>query len=174
MLNTGFKYVFSFVILVLLQVLVFNNIRIGGYANPQIYVFFILMLPFSLKGYILLISAFTIGIVIDFFSDSTAIHTSASVFMAFCRPGVVRLLTGYFKPEGIETPGYYNLGTFSLIIYNTILIFLHHTSLFFLEIFRFNEFSLTITRSLTSSGLTLIFVLLAFSFLENSTTKKHH
>lgn len=172
MLNTGLKYIILFIALVFLQVLVLNNIRIAGYANPQIYIFFILILPFAIKGYVLLLSAFFIGLIIDIFSNSIAIHTSASVFMAFCRPGVVRLLTGQYQPDDIEKPDFYNLGTFSLFIYSLTLILLHHTSLFFLEIFRFNEFLQTITRSLVSSGLTLIFVLLAFSFLESATTKK--
>lgn len=174
MLNTGFKYFFLFAALVLLQVLVFNNIRLWGYANPQIYLFFILILPFAIKGYVLLLSAFFIGLVIDVFSDSLAIHASASVLLAFCRPGVVKLLTGHYNPEDIETPGYYSFGTFRLVIYSILLIIIHHTSLFFLEIFRFNEFEQTITRSLMSSAITLVFVLLAFSFLKSPSTKKRY
>lgn len=171
-MSKGIKYITLFAILVLLQVLVFNNIRIDGYANPQVYVFFILIIPFAVKGYILLLTAFTIGIVVDVFSDSLAIHTSASLFMAFCRPGVIRLLTGQYIPDDIEVPGFSNMGIFKLIIYSLLLIFLHHCSLFLLEVFRFDEFRQTLLRVLVSSGITLIFVLFAFAFFEQSAGAK--
>ena len=35
-----------FILLALGQVYVFNNIQVSGYIHPQVYVIFILMLPF--------------------------------------------------------------------------------------------------------------------------------
>lgn len=171
-MGKGIKYIMLFMMLLLLQVLVFNNIRIDGYANPQIYVFFFLIIPFSVKGYVLLLTAFAIGIVVDVFSDSLAIHAAASVFLAFCRPGVIRLLTGQYKPDHINVPGFSNMGVFPLIIYSFLLIFIHHGSLFFLEIFRFDEFSQTMMRVLVSTGITLVFVLFAFAFYKTSAKSK--
>lgn len=171
-MRMGIKYIMLFAILVLLQVLVFNNIRIDGYANPQVYIFFLLVIPFAIKGYALLLTAFALGVVVDIFSDSLAIHTSASLFLAFCRPGVVRLLTGQFQPDDIDVPGFSTMGTFALLIYSVLLIFLHHLSLFFLEIFRFDELRQTMLRVLVSSGITFVFVLFAFAFFEQSNRAK--
>lgn len=165
MLNSGLKYFFLFIFMVLLQVLVFNNIRVGGYANPQVYIFFILVLPFAIKGYLLLFAAFGIGLVIDVFTDSLAIHTASSVLLAFCRPGITRLIIRDYKAENIEMPGFSSLGVFSLFLYCLLLILIHHSSLFFLEIFRFDQVLQTMTRTLVSSGLTFVFVLFAFALL---------
>lgn len=172
MVKFNWKYVFVFILLVLMQVLLFNNVRINGYINPQIYLFFVLMLPVHTRGYVLLLSAFAIGFVVDFFSDSMAIHTMATVFMAFCRPAILRLVTGKLSLEGVDAPSFSSLGTISLFLYVFILIFFHHTAFFFLEIFRFDEMIQTFSRVLASSVTTLVFVAFAFAFMENSALRK--
>ena len=173
MLAGKIKYIFSFVLLLLLQVLIFNHIYISGYANPQIYVFFILMLPVTTPGYILLLVAFALGFTVDVFTDSMAIHTAATLFMAFCRPGILRLLIGPTREEEIVVPSYPNLGIFAVFIYALLLVFIHHTTLFFLEVFRFTNYLETLSRSLVSTGITLAFVLIAFAFVDSAASDKH-
>ncbi len=168
------KYAFSFVVLLLLQTLIFNHVYISGFANPQVYVFFVLMLPVRTPGYILLLVAFALGFAVDVFTDSMAIHTAATLFMAFCRPAVLRLLIGPAREEDIKVPSYPSLGAFAVIIYSMLLIFIHHTTLFFLEVFRLTNYLDTLSRSLVSTGLTLIFVLIAFAFVDNSKSVRRH
>ena len=84
------KNIIRFVVLILVQVLVLNHINFFGYLDPYLYVLFILMLPFEIPGWMLLISAFLLGLGIDLFSGTSGIHTAASVFMAFCRPAMLR------------------------------------------------------------------------------------
>lgn len=174
MQKSNWKYLFAFMLLVLMQVLLFNNVRISGYINPQVYLFFILMLPVHIRGYVLLLLAFVLGLVVDAFTDSLAIHAMATVFMAFCRPAVLNILAGKASLEGMEAPSFYGLGTISLFLYSFILIFLHHLALFFLEIFRFDESLQTLNRALISSLVSLVFVMFAFALMENSAIKKRH
>ncbi len=172
MITFSWKHIFLFILLVLMQVLLFNNIGVGGYINPQVYLFFVLMLPVHTRGYVLLLSAFLIGLTVDVFSDSMAIHAMATVFMAFCRPAVLRILTIKASLESIESPAFSSLGTFSLFLYSFVLTLIHHVALFFLEIFRFNELLQTLIRALASSVVTLVFVVIAFALMENASTKK--
>ena len=174
MLKFIWKYLFVFVLLVLMQVLLFNNIRISGYINPQVYLFYVLMLPVHTRGYVLLLSAFMLGFVVDAFTDSMAIHAMSTVFMAFCRPAVLRMLSGKVSLEGMESPSFYAFGAISLFLYSFILILLHHTTLFFLEIFRFDEPLQTLSRALSSSVVTLVFVMFAFALMEGSVIKRRH
>lgn len=168
----SWRNLFVFVLLVLMQVLLFNNVRISGYINPQVYVFFILMLSVHTRGYVLLLTAFLLGIVVDSFNDSLAIHTMATLLMAFFRPAVLRLLLGNVSLEGIEAPSFHSFGTVALFVYIFILVILHHLALFFLEIFRFSELTQTLSRVIASSGVTIIFVVFAFAVTENSAMKK--
>ncbi|MCK5764380.1 MAG: rod shape-determining protein MreD [Bacteroidales bacterium] len=154
------KNIIRFIILVLIQVFVLNNIRINGYVNPYLYVLFILLLPFEIPGWLLLLSSFFLGLSIDIFAHTPGMHAAASVFMAFSRPTVIRFISGTKGIESGMTPGIKDLGFQWFFLYSLILILLHHLLLFYLEVFRFNEFLQTLYRALLSTLSTLVLVIL--------------
>ncbi|MCU0363051.1 MAG: rod shape-determining protein MreD, partial [Bacteroidales bacterium] len=61
MINTLLKFGSAFLLLILAQVLVFNNIQFSGFINPYVYVLFILLLPLAVPGWLLLLLAFITG-----------------------------------------------------------------------------------------------------------------
>ncbi len=148
-----------FVVVLLLQGLVFNHVSVGAYIYPAIYVYFILLLPYETKGWVLLLSSFLLGLGVDFFSNSLGLHAAAAVSMAFLRPLVIRLLTSGKDYEILQSPGIKTSGFSWFMFYSAILILIHHTLLFFLESFSFAEFSQTLLRVLFSSLATLFLVL---------------
>jgi hypothetical protein len=87
-------------------------------------------------------------------------NAAAAVFMAFCRPGVIRLLSGAKGVEQGMKPGIKDMGFQWFFLYSLILTFLHHTVLFYIEIFRFNEFFFTFSRVVFSTGATMILIIL--------------
>jgi hypothetical protein len=119
------------------------------------------MLPFETPKWLLLLSAFALGITIDMFYDTAGMHATATVCMAYVRPGVLKL----FSPrEGYEVgtqPTIYYLGIPWFLSYSGILIVLHHLVLFYIEIFRFSEFFSTFLRVLLSSIFTLLLVVIS-------------
>ncbi len=162
MRKTILKYLAGFFILVVLQVFVLNKIQISGYINPFLYVFFILILPFDIPKYLLLILAFILGVTIDMFCDTAGLHTSATLFMAFLRPGVIHVISVKKEFEPKTFPGLHNMNSSWVITYSIILIFLHHTFLFFLEAFSFTQFFATLWRSIVSSLVTFALVFTGF------------
>lgn len=158
--NIILKNIIRFILLVLIQVFVLNNIRINGYVNPYIYVLFILLLPFEIPGWLLLISSFALGLSVDIFSHTPGLNAAASVLMAFCRPTVIRLLSGNKGIEPGEKPGISDMGFRSFFLYSLILIFIHHLLLFYIEIFRFNEFMDTFYRVIMSTAASLVLIIL--------------
>ncbi len=165
------RFVWLFVLLVALQVFIVNQITLGGMINPQVYPLFILVLPTRIKGWMLLLLAFILGLLIDMFSDSLAIHAAASVFMAFCRPTVFRLTIGPRQQDNDMDPSFRSMGGITLSVYTIILILLHHAMLFFLEIFRFTEFMQTLSRIFLSAIFSFLFLMIAFAILERSTSR---
>jgi hypothetical protein len=152
---------YRFVAVLLIQALVINNITIGSYVYPAFYVYFILLLPFETVGWVLLISAFFMGLGVDYFSNSLGLNAAAAVFMAFCRPVVIRLLKANKEWEPGLSPGFKDAGVGWFFIYALVLILLHHSFLFFVEAFGFDSFEQTFHRILYSSIATLVLVLLA-------------
>ncbi|MFO7613814.1 MAG: rod shape-determining protein MreD [Bacteroidales bacterium] len=149
-----------FVLLVIAQVFIFNNIQLSGYINPQVYVLFILMLPFRLPGFWLLFLSFVTGLTIDVFMQTPGLHAAASVFLAFCRPGVIRLVGKKEDLESFDYPNVRDSGSLWFFSYTVILVLLHHLFLFFTEVFRFSEFGQTLLKVLINTALTALIIML--------------
>jgi rod shape-determining protein MreD len=164
MLSEIISIVIRFVLLILLQVVVLNNIQLSGFINPFAYILFIMLLPVKISKLLLLVLSFITGITLDAFSDTMGMHAAASVFIGFCRPAVLNILAPREGYEAETTPSIINLGFKWFLVYASIMIVLHHTFLFYLEAFRFSEFFFTFFRMLASSLVTL-FVVLILQFL---------
>lgn len=160
MINTYINNIARFLILILLQVLILDNINFGGYVNPYLYVYFILLLPFETSGWLLLISSFLLGFGVDVFAGTLGMHTFASVLMAFFRPLVIRSISSKREYETGMSPCIQDLGFQWFFVYSFILILIHHLALFYLEVFRFSDFVNTFLRAIYSVVFTLILVIL--------------
>ena len=104
MIRTLIKYAVMFVSLVLIQVLVLNQVQLGGFINPYIYILFVILLPLNSPRYAVLILGFLIGLTIDVFSNSLGIHAAATVFIAYLRPLVIRSISNR-EEDRSEYPG---------------------------------------------------------------------
>jgi rod shape-determining protein MreD len=159
MINSILRFALIFVILILLQVLLFNNIQFSGYVNPYIYLMFILLLPVEIPSWILLLLSFGTGIVVDLFSGSPGMHTSATLLAGFVRPYVLAIISPRDGYEGRSEPSIMNFGFRWFLTYTVLIVLVHHTALFYLEVFRFTDFFRTFLRVLMSSLFTVIFIM---------------
>jgi hypothetical protein len=165
MIDTLPKNIIRFVLLVLVQVLIFNNVEIGGYINPYIYILFILLLPFETPAWITLSVGFGIGLIIDIFSETLGMHAAATVFVSFIRPYVL----SYFAPrEGYESrtlPRVFYYGLPWFIKYACIMVLAHHLVLFYLEMFKFQDFFVILLRVILSTFFSSVLVIISQYFV---------
>ncbi len=166
--NSVLGFGFVFVVLVLAQALIFNHVRFNGYINPYVYVLFILLLPIDIRGWLLLVLAFITGLTVDVFLDTMGMHAAATVFLAFLRPAVIRLISVRADFEPGTIPGVAGQGFRWIMTYSLLLVFAHHTMLFFIEIFRFSEFFSTLQRIILSTLFSFVFVILGFFIVGKS------
>jgi rod shape-determining protein MreD len=160
MINRIFRFSLIFVLLILLQVLVFNNIRFSGYINPYIYVMFILLLPVEIPSWLLLLISFVTGAVMDVFCGSPGMHASATLLAGFVRPYTLRVISPRDGYEPGVDPSMFIYGLRWFLIYTSLIILIHHTALFYLEVFRFTDFFRTMLRVLMSSLFSITFIVL--------------
>lgn len=149
-----------FISLVLIQVLIFNQVQFSGFFNPYIYVLFIILLPLSTPRYAILILAFLIGFVIDIFSNSLGVHSAATVFVAYVRPLVIRLISNR-EDDKSDYPGLNQNKLSWFISYVFMIVFLHHAMLFYLEVYTFANFFNTLYRVILSSLFSIIVIVLS-------------
>ncbi len=160
MINRILRPGLIFIILILLQVLLFNNIQFSGYVNPYIYIMFILVLPVEMQTWLLLILSFVTGLTVDIVSGTPGMHTAATVLAGFVRPYVLRITAprdGY--EPGID-PSMMVYGFRWFLMYASIIVFIHHLALFYLEVFRLADFFRTMLRVLLSSVFSISFIAL--------------
>lgn len=148
-----------FLLVLLLQVLVFNRFLFWGYLNPYVYVVLIIFLPTTLPRATVLIAAFAAGFVVDVFENSAGIHAAASVLLAYLRP----IFFGYLSrgTEGDrESLRFREVAPLALSIYAFLAILIHHFALFVIESFTFREIGMILARTSSSAGFTFLFVLM--------------
>jgi len=160
MINSILRFGLIFILLILSQVLLFSNIQFSGYINPYVYVMFILLLPIEIPSWLLLILSFAIGLIMDFFSGSPGMHSSASLLAGFVRPYVLRIVSPRDGYEPNSDPSMITYGFRWFLLYTLLIVLVHHTALFYLEVFRFTDFFRTMLRVLLSSFFTIVFIIL--------------
>jgi rod shape-determining protein MreD len=160
MINSILRFGIIFILLIVLQVLLFNNIQFSGYVNPYIYIMFILLLPVEIPSWLLLLLSFGIGLILDFFSGTPGMHSSATVITAFVRPFILRVMSPRDGYEARSEPSMIAYGFRWFLIYTVLIVLVHHTALFYIEVFRFADFFRTMLRVLLSSLFTVTFILL--------------
>lgn len=154
------KYGLMFIGLVLIQVLILNHVQFSGFVNPYVYILFVLLLPMSTPRYAVLLLAFLLGITVDIFSNSLGIHSFATVFAAYFRPIVVRLISNREEDRN-EYPGLMQNKFRWFLSYVSIIVVIHHFVLFYIEVFTFANFFETLYRVFLSSLFTIFAIVLS-------------
>lgn len=147
--------------LILLQVFLLNQINLHNTINPFLYILFIILLPLNIPVWALIFLGFFTGLAVDIFSNTLGIHAAATTLMAYSRSFVLRIVTPRGGYEHEPLPGIKNMGFRWFITYATILTLIHHIALFYLEVFRLNEFFFTFGRVIFSSIFTIILILIS-------------
>lgn len=160
MINSILRFGLIFILLILLQFLLFNNIQFSGYVNPYVYILFILLLPVETPAWLMLIVSFTTGIIIDMFSGTPGMHSSATLMAGFFRPYVLRLIAPRDGYEAGSSPSMITYGFRWFLSYTLLIVLIHHTTLFYLEVFRLSGFFRTMLRVFLSSLFSIAFILL--------------
>lgn len=140
--------------LVLLQVLVLNNVNIGGYATPFLYVYLMIKLDSETSRNSLLLWGFALGLLVDIFSDTPGINTSATVFLAFMRPSLLKLFVPRDVIENI-IPSFKTIGITPFLKYLSISVVIHTALLLTVEYFSFVHLAELLLKIIFSSILTI-------------------
>ncbi len=153
--NIIIENIVRYIVLYLLQILLINNLQLLGLCSPAIYILCLIALPVSLPRWVELLIGFGTGFIIDIFSNTLGIHAAACTLVSFLRP----ILIQNFISDKERLIGTLNSNLIGWNIYIKlviILVFSHHTLLFFLEAFSFHNWWLTLSQIIISSIFTLV------------------
>ena len=146
--------IFRFVLLLAVQIIIFNNMNFLGYISPFPYILFIILYPVNGNKSGLLIASFFLGLIMDMFSNSGGIHTTACLVLAYFRPFIFKFSFGLsYEYQTIKLNEVLTPERFSFILLSVLI---HHLILFIFEAFQFSFILDILLRTLLSTVLTLL------------------
>lgn len=146
------------IILVLLQVLVFNHVHLLGYATPMVYVYILCLQPCSTPRYEWLLWGFVTGLLVDFFSAMPGVGAASMTLTAMCAPVLFKRFIPKDSADFVEA-SFSTLGRWSYVAYVLLLVFIQHASFILLECFSFFRMLDMLIAFASSVVLTMIFIL---------------
>ena len=131
-MNKTIKYTLQFILLILIQVFVLNNINLFGYLNPYLYILFLILYHFNNNQSETIFLGFLLGFSLDLISQSSGAHTIACLTIGFLRP-YFAIFSFRLKlselPQNLISKEARSLNKIGFLF---LMIFVHHFILFFI------------------------------------------
>lgn len=132
------KGIAAFVVLLLVQALVLNNIHLFNCATPMLYVYIVLLFPRNFPRWASLVSSFTMGLCVDIFSNTPGVAAASMTLIGFLQPYVLMLFLPRESAEDL-IPSMKSLGYGKFIGFTLILVAVYCLVFFALEAFNFDN-----------------------------------
>jgi rod shape-determining protein MreD len=151
------KQIGRYIIVMVLQVLLFNQLQLWGVCHPYIYILCLLMMPITLPHSVDMLIGAAVGIVMDVFCNSLGIHTAACILLMFIRP---YLLGGILndKDRLNEQITLQVLGMEAFLKYVVTLVLIHHLTVFMLAAWSLTHIGFVLAETLVSSLITILII----------------
>ncbi|NJB84762.1 hypothetical protein GGR26_000507 [Lewinella marina] len=131
--------VLRFVLLLVAQVFVFNQIAWGWSGKDFLFVFvyplFVALLPLRTPRPLVILLGFLLGLGVDFFSETLGLHAGALTFTAYCRPLILRLVRPRDGYNIKANPTTEDLGSGWMFRYLSLVLLAHLLAFFLLQTF---------------------------------------
>ena len=157
MINPFFKNSLYFVLYVLVQVLILNNILFFTFINPYLYILFIILLPSTVTRDAALLIGFLMGLIIDIFSGTPGFNAFATVLIAYIKPFFQKAF-GPREEHELLIPSFKTYGAGMFLQYAGYLTLIHHFMFFLIEAGSIFNFGAVLIKTLCSSIFTMLLI----------------
>lgn len=151
------KQIVQALVIVLLQVLLFDHLQIGGWGFPMVYVMILMNLPVQIPRWLEMLIGAVVGLVFDVWCSSLGVNMAACIAFSFLRP----ILLGNVLQDVERVKGEVCSRSIGRIEYVKCLVFLvltHHLMVFALEAWSWSNWWMVLVKTLISSVLTILII----------------
>lgn len=148
----------NFVLLLIVQVLIFSRIHLYGYATACIFIIFIIKLPRHTTRNEILIWSFLFGLGVDIFSNTPGLNAAATTLLGFVRNPLLMAFTQKGTTDDF-IPGVRSLTWSRYMVYSLLCTSIFFTALFTLELFTVASPLTLLTSVVASTILTMLFTI---------------
>ena len=147
-----------FVSLLVVQVLILNHVHFLGVGTPLLYVYFAITFRRNFPKWLVLVSCFLLGLMVDTFSNTPGLASSVMTLAGLAQCYLMELIAPRDSAEDLEA-SMKTLGFSKFLTLSAIITTLYCMLFFALEAFNFFDVLMWLARSLVSSMLTLVLIL---------------
>ena len=147
-----------FVALFVAQVLILNHVHLLGVGTPLLYVYFAITFRRNFPKWLVLVSCFLLGLLIDVFSNTPGLAASTMTLVALAQTYLIELVAPRDSAEDLEASAKV-LGFTKFVTLSALLTLLYCLVFFALEAFNFFDVLLWLARSVISFVLTMVLIL---------------
>lgn len=158
MSKTVLNYILKFLLLVLAQAVIFNNIVLFNVAVAFVFISLIVSMPVSWNTNISLSVGFLAGLIVDIFSDSLGYNALSCTILTFVRKPVFHLYMQEEEDLGGMKPCIATMGTGSFLKYLLSMTCIYCLCFFTVESFTLFDPVLQGLRIVCSTAFTFILI----------------
>lgn len=147
------KQIGRYIVVMLLQVLLFDQLQLFGVCHPYIYILCLLMMPITLQHSLDMIIGAVVGIIMDVFCNSLGVHMAACILLMFLRPYVLGAVVSD-KDRLNEQINLRTIGMEAFVKYVVILVVIHHLTVFMLAAWSWSHIGFVLIETVVSSLVT--------------------
>ena len=147
-----------FVALLVAQVLILNHVHFLGVGTPLLYVYFAITFRRNFPKWLVLVSCFMLGLMVDIFSNTPGLASSVMTLVGLAQCYLLELIVPRDSAEELDA-SMKTLGFSKFITLSALLTVLYCLLFFALEAFNFFNVLLWLARSFVSAALTLVLIL---------------
>ena len=140
------------------QVLILNHVHLFGVGTPLLYVYFAITFRRNFPKWLVLVSCFLLGLLIDIFSSTPGLAASVMTLVGLAQTYLIDLIAPRDSADDLEASSKV-LGISKFVTLSTLLVVLYCLVFFALEAFNFFNVLLWLARSVVSAVLTLVLIL---------------
>ena len=152
------KQIGRYVVVMLLQVLLFDQLQLWGACHPYIYILCLLMMPITLPHNVDMLIGALVGLVMDVFCNSLGVHTAACILVMFVRPYLIGALVND-KDRLNEQISLRSIGMEAILRYVVIMVIIHHLMVFALAAWSWAHIGFVLLETLVSSLVTILIII---------------
>ena len=152
------RQIVRLVVVVLLQVLLFDHLQIAGWGLPMVYVLFLMNLPVQVPRWAEMLIGAIVGLVFDVWHSSLGVNMAACVAFCYLRPILLgNLIQDLERVKGEVCSA--SIGNIEYVKSLAILTVVHHLLVFSLESWSWHNWWIVLLQTLLSSVLTILIIM---------------
>ena len=152
-----------FVVLVLVQGLVFNHIHLFNCATPLLYILMVLHFRRNHPRWSVMLWSFMMGLCIDVFANAPGVAAASMTFIGLLQPYLFELFVPRDSADDLE-PSMRTIGVGSYVLYTLVIVLVYNLVFFTLETFNFFNWMEWLLRIGGGTAITMLLIMALESF----------